>query len=292
MFSQGNKIIVTGSSINSNKIGPRVGSLGYVQRVDKYFIDFDSYSALSAYIIFYKFGNEKKYRVEPKQVLFIVPKRMKTISDFNLSSQQSFINRIHKGKINFTNNFGTNTLCTLCPVYTKTSLKNTNLKERTAYMSSLWGNTLNLSIKDPNLIYWSHRFKIKDIKTIMTMLSQGLIKNSLKHDYISGTIKNDKMYTDFISIIKLLTLRYKGILRIEYVYDQNCKLLPLDNFYNKMYKSLCLNLFSNHYNHMAKKYIYDEEPDSINRKKVETIFKNLNYVKHKLTSIGEEYNLN
>jgi len=291
MFNIGNKIIITGSSIKKGKMGPKIRSIGYISKVNNIFMDLNSYFVTNVGVIFYKFGNEKNYRVERKTIPFIFPKQMKTTADFNFSSQQHFLRKISKNnqiKQYIKNIFGTKLLYTLSPIYTNKI--EMSIEERIAYLKSLW-SIINMEqcIQKENSIPWQYRYKKINIKRILNILSNGLYDNNYKNNFIKDLSKKDIIkYNNFIRIIKLLNLRYTVFKQVQVVYNMYGN-YSTQSYMDELYKFLFINLFSKYYKTISKKYLLNQKTNK-DLQTVKTIINNLNYAKYKIISIGQKYN--
>ena len=285
MFDTGNKIIITNSSIDKGKIGPRKGSVGYIIKKANKIIDIDQYYISVVSIIFYRFGNEKRQRTENRTVAFLFPNQLKDAKDFDVDTQQSFIHHTKKKnklKQDLKNKFGTKTLCTLSPIYTNINGSNVSYEERVAYLLSLWtADKLLQCLYDLETVPWHHRYKVTGIKDIANILRQGLNDYGLKAKYTFEIAKSEDSYKEFIKAIKILTLRYSM---------GKPELYPTDSP-AKIYKVLCSNLFNGNYNLLCKEYITCIKNNKVKSACVKDIIKNLNHMKYKIASIGEKYNI-
>ncbi len=290
MFNIGNKVVITGSSIKKGRTGPKVGSLGYISYVNNTFIDLDLYSIVNASVIFYKFGNEKHYRVERKSIPFIFPKQMETMNDFNFSSQQRFLRKVSKNnkvKQCIKNIFGTKLLYTLSPIYTNRI--EMNIEERIAYLKSLW-SPINIGqcVENECNAAWHYRYKKPIVKKILFTLSEGLNNIKYKNRFIEDLSKeNITKYNSFIKAVKFLNLRYITQRQIGSIYDIQGNYSVQSNA-DILYKLLYINLFNIRYKTISKKYL-SERVHGVNKQEVKTIINHLNYAKHRIINIGQKY---
>jgi len=293
MFSIGNKIVITSSSIKTGRIGPRSGSMGYIKNISPFSIDIGPYFIINASIIFYKFGNEKKYRIEHRSTPFILPKQMKTIADFSFSSQQSFLRKVSKNnklKQQLKNLFNTKFLYTISPSYDNNE-KNMSVEERKAYLSSLWTSiNINKCLSNIQNIQWYDRYKKPDIKNIVNILQKGIIESSYKQTIIQNIMKGNKNdYKNFIKTIKFLNLKYTEVNKLDApYYDENTS--SVQNNLDKIYRLLFVNLFNIHYKTLSKTYI-ETQTSQKSKLFIKNIINNLNYVKYRVINIGQKHSL-
>jgi len=282
MFNPGNKIIITGSSVKKNKLGPKINSIGYIKEVNTLFLELEDYFISTMKIVFNRFGNEKLLRSEIKLVPILFPNKMKTINNFNLTTQQSFLQNLNdKTKYKLKDYFYTKNLCTIGPLLTNTQEKKFNAQERKCYLLSLW--THHNLFNDLNRIKratWYDRYKIKNIRTILDTIFLGLSDTKFKHENINNLIYDMNRYKEFIKILKLITLRSTFKVDIEFTDD--------DNDLQFAYKTLYLNLFNKHYDNISRT-ILNKQTQNNKKEYIRNIINNLNHVKQLLITNGRKY---
>ena len=112
MFKIGTEILVTASSCR-NKSGPKIGSKGFIVSIDRHIIDnIDRNTKLLriyATVLFYKYGNQKKHRLEQKRVYLLVPiprntkdvrpvvTRFKNLINNNIGQKPKYVQPIKTG---------------------------------------------------------------------------------------------------------------------------------------------------------------------------------------------------
>lgn len=199
MFSIGNKIIVSESSIKKNKIGPKKGSIGYIKNIHSPVKYINQYFIANTTIIFYKFGYEKKYRTECKFISIL-------LNDTDISNKQ-VLQQVNRNKLLIEKKIAI--LCKLDSLCTNIYTSDTSINERMAYLLSLWSNTnLYACLSDINKLGWDYKYKDTNIKIVLQILLSGLINNKYKHNFILEISNNIDNYKYFIEAIKLITLRY------------------------------------------------------------------------------------
>ena len=291
MFNPGNKIVVTCSSIKKGVIGPRECSIGYVKRSIDASMDLDNYMIFAMNVIFYKFGNDKKYRVEQKIIPFLFAKELEKKNNFNFNNQRSFINQLQNNKKLKTmigNMFGADKLYTVSPVFTNINTDHVTTEELSAYIKSLWTKeNLGKFLNNIKLGNWHHRYKLDNIESTIKMLAKGINNLTYRKDAIKNIIKSKSNSMSFIDIIKLVTLRQTRISNIMYMLNQNGQTMETHR-YKDMYRTLCGSLFDIKYKTLTKNYTLDaKNPED--RKAMDRIINNLNEIKHTVINIGYKY---
>jgi len=289
MFNRGNKIVITGSSLKKNNIGPKTSSVGFIKHVNDFFIKLDNYFITTMRIIFYKFGNEKKYRIETKTIAVLFPNKIETIDDFNFRKQQSFLQKLNdKTNQDLKKIIGVKNINTISPVYTDIFKNNKIYHERMSYLLSLWTfNNLHLNITIIQKLSLYDRYKIKNIKNIMFVLNKGLNDSAYRHNVAYNVANDTDEYIKFLKVLKLITIKSKQYISIYNIVDIKNASIKEERF-DYIYKMLYLNLFNNNYFILGKKFI-SEQSTFKKRQIITTMITNLNHVKHKLIINGQKY---